>query len=172
MSTERGYLAQQLGTALAGARDRAGLSQRAQAKALGIAGNTLRELEQGLANPTLARIESIAAAMGLRIKLVVTRGPQVTDEQPEAPDLDDAAHERIRVRVILSRWGLLPGQDVEVELLTPSGSGPAFGPRLLEGTVAGATTDALLLETRQRVTRVAWRAVATIRDRVTTHPGL
>lgn len=71
MSTERGYLARQLGTALAGARDRAGLSQRAQAKALGIAGNTLRELELGLANPTLSRIEDLAAGMGLTIELKV-----------------------------------------------------------------------------------------------------
>ena len=97
----------------------------------------------------------------------------MTDEQPmTTPTAPSSSRPTQRVRVILSRWGLLPGQDVEVELLTPSGSGPAFGPRLLEGTVAGATTDALLLETRQRVTRVAWRAVATIRDRVTTHPGL
>ena len=41
-----------------------------------------------------------------------------------------------------------------------------------EGRPISPPERALLLETRQRVTRVAWRAVATIRDRVTTHPGL
>lgn len=71
---DHGYLARQLGEGLVKAREGAGKSQRGQAEELGIAHNTLRELEQGLANPTLARIESIAAAMGLRIKLVVTRG--------------------------------------------------------------------------------------------------
>jgi transcriptional regulator with XRE-family HTH domain len=72
-TTPRGYLAQQLGTGIVKARDAAGLSQRAQAKALGIAGNTLRELELGLANPTLARIEDLADELGLRVELKVTR---------------------------------------------------------------------------------------------------
>ena len=71
---ERGYLAQQLGKGITAARERAGLSQRAQGKALGIAGNTLRELELGLANPTLSRIEDLAAGMGLTIELKVKRG--------------------------------------------------------------------------------------------------
>lgn len=71
---EHGYLARHLGEALTRVREAAGKSQRGQADELGVAHNTLRELEQGLANPTLARIESIAAALGLRVKLVVTRG--------------------------------------------------------------------------------------------------
>lgn len=71
--SERGYLAQQLGECLVKARDAAGLSQRAQAKAIGIAGNTLRELELGIANPTLARIEELADELGLRVELKVTR---------------------------------------------------------------------------------------------------
>lgn len=71
---DHGYLAREFGDAITRARETAGDSQRGAARKLGIAHNTLRELEQGLANPTLARIESIAAAMGLRIKLVVTRG--------------------------------------------------------------------------------------------------
>ena len=71
--TPRGYLAQQLGEGLVKARDAAGLSQRAQAKAIGIAGNTLRELELGIANPTLARVEDLAAELGLTIELRVTR---------------------------------------------------------------------------------------------------
>jgi transcriptional regulator with XRE-family HTH domain len=70
---DRGYLATQLGNALTLHRSNASLSQRAQAKALGIAGNTLRELELGLANPTLARIEELAEALGLKVELKVTR---------------------------------------------------------------------------------------------------
>ena len=71
--TARGYLAEQLGNGLVKARDTAGLSQRAQAKAIGIAGNTLRELELGIANPTLGRIEELAEALDLRVELKVTR---------------------------------------------------------------------------------------------------
>lgn len=71
--TEHGYLARQLGTALAKLRTDAGKSQRGQAEELGIAHNTLRELELGLANPTLARIEDLAAKLGLRVKLTITR---------------------------------------------------------------------------------------------------
>lgn len=67
----RGYLAQQLGAGLVKAR--AGKSQRAQARELGIAGNTLRELELGIANPTLGRIEELAEGLGLRVELKVTR---------------------------------------------------------------------------------------------------
>ena len=71
MSTERGYLARQLGAALTTAREKAARSQRAQAKALGIAGNTLRELELGLANPTLGRIEDLADGLDLDVELKV-----------------------------------------------------------------------------------------------------
>lgn len=69
--TARGYLASQLGAGLEAARERASLSQRAQAKELGIAGNTLRELELGLANPTLARIEDLADDLDLVVELKV-----------------------------------------------------------------------------------------------------
>lgn len=69
--TARGYLARALGVGLTDARNRAGLSQRAQARELGIAGNTLRELELGLANPTLARIEDLADGLGLTVELRV-----------------------------------------------------------------------------------------------------
>jgi transcriptional regulator with XRE-family HTH domain len=72
-TSTRGYLAHQLGQALTAHRERTGLSQRAQARALGVAGNTLRELEQGLANPTLGRIEDVAAALGLTVELRVRR---------------------------------------------------------------------------------------------------
>lgn len=71
MSAERGYLARQLGAALTTARERAGRSQRAQARELGVAGNTLRELELGLANPTLGRIEDLADGLDLDVELKV-----------------------------------------------------------------------------------------------------
>lgn len=73
MSTDpkpaRGYLAAQLGDALVKARGET--SQRAQARELGIAGTTLRELELGLANPTLARVEDLAEALDLDVALIV-----------------------------------------------------------------------------------------------------
>lgn len=83
--------------------------------------------------------------------------------------------EATEVSNTLAAWGLTLGQDVEVELLVVSGVGAVpSGPRTIEGTIAGATGNVLAIETRPtaRVTRVAWQAVATIRDRVTTHPGL
>lgn len=67
-----GYLARQFGRALVEQRHQSGTSQRAQAKALGIAGTTLRELELGLANPTLERVEETAEKFGLLVELVVT----------------------------------------------------------------------------------------------------
>lgn len=64
-------LADQLGKALTEARgDR---SRRQVAAELGIAGNTLRELEHGLANPTLRRVEEVAEALNLDVELVVRR---------------------------------------------------------------------------------------------------
>lgn len=72
----RGYLAAQLGEGLTKAREAAGKSQRAAARDLGIAGNTLRELELGLANPTLSRIEDLAADLGLKVELKITRRPR------------------------------------------------------------------------------------------------
>lgn len=70
---DHGYLARDLGEALTKAREDAGESQRGAARKLGVAHNTLRELEQGLANPTLARIEDLAAKLGLRVRLTITR---------------------------------------------------------------------------------------------------
>lgn len=68
-----GYLARQLGAALTRARQAAGKSQRAAARDLNIAGNTLRELELGEANPTLARIEDLAGKLGLTVELKVRK---------------------------------------------------------------------------------------------------
>lgn len=70
---DHGYLAREFGDAITRAREADGESQRGQARRLGIAHNTLRELEQGLANPTLGRLESIATALGLRVRLTITR---------------------------------------------------------------------------------------------------
>lgn len=74
MTTDHGYLARQLGDALVARRERLGLSQRAQARELGIAGNTYRELELGLANPTLARIEQLAKDLDLDLELATEDG--------------------------------------------------------------------------------------------------
>lgn len=71
VTAERGYLAAQLGEGLTRARGEK--SQRAQARDLGIANNTLRELEKGLANPTLGRVEELADSLGLNVRLTVTR---------------------------------------------------------------------------------------------------
>lgn len=66
----RGYLAAQFGEQLTAQRgDR---SQRAYAETvLGIAPMTLRELETGVANPTLGRIERIAEAADLIVTITL-----------------------------------------------------------------------------------------------------
>lgn len=75
---------------------------------------------------------------------------------------------------ILEDYALRMGDAVEVSLLTQAGVGAVpSGPLLVEGEVVDATTTVVVIETRQRTrVRVSWQAVATIRDRVTTHPGL
>ena len=65
-------LAAQLGAALAAAREASGKTQRGQARDLGIASTTLRELELGHANPTLGRVEALADALDLTVTLTVT----------------------------------------------------------------------------------------------------
>ncbi len=72
MNPKRGYLAQQLGDGMAKAREDAGTPQRKAARDANMAQATLREVELGLANPTLARIEKLADALGLDIELTVT----------------------------------------------------------------------------------------------------
>lgn len=64
-------------------------------------------------------------------------------------------------------------QDVEVELAVTVGP-PAnsLAPRLVEGRVVDATGAVLVLEARGRLTRIAWQAIATIRDAVAAHPAL
>lgn len=65
-------LADQLATGLTSARRKSRRSRRAVAQELGVAPNTLRELELGLANPTLRRVEDVADALGLELELRVT----------------------------------------------------------------------------------------------------
>lgn len=64
-----GYLADQLAKGLVSARERAGLSRRAFAEAHHVSHMTLRELEVGLANPTLKRVEEVAAMYGAKVEL-------------------------------------------------------------------------------------------------------
>lgn len=64
-------LADQLGRALVEARQRSGKSRRQAAAELSVAPNTLRELELGLANPTLRRVEDLADELKLDVELRV-----------------------------------------------------------------------------------------------------
>lgn len=68
-------------------------------------------------------------------------------------------------------------QDVEVELLVAQEHGTstitAVNPRLVEGRIVDATGSVLILEgAAGRLTRIAWHAIATIRDAVAAHPAL
>lgn len=77
---DHGYLAGALGAALRQAREAKGIPRRVMARRIPshhhlaapgatIAPNTLRELEMGESNPTLAKVEELAALYGLRITL-------------------------------------------------------------------------------------------------------
>lgn len=68
-----GALATALGTALETAREASGKSRRALAEEAGLSHVTLRELEEGLANPTLKRVEETAALYGLEVVLTVRK---------------------------------------------------------------------------------------------------
>lgn len=68
--------ADQLGRELLRHRKARGQSRRAQAAALGVNPNTLRELEYGLANPTLARIDDLAGKLGLTVTIALEERPQ------------------------------------------------------------------------------------------------
>ncbi|MEG1971474.1 MAG: helix-turn-helix transcriptional regulator [Burkholderiaceae bacterium] len=74
MSTEHGYLARQLGDGLTAIREAQGVGRDTVADGLGISKVTLRELEVGLANPTLARIERVAD--GLDVEVTITVKPR------------------------------------------------------------------------------------------------
>lgn len=67
-----GALAAELGVILRAARGATPLRQ--QARQLGLVHATLAELEGGHANPTLARVEAVAAGYGLRVALVPIDG--------------------------------------------------------------------------------------------------
>lgn len=83
------------------------------------------------------------------------------------PDVPEAA-------VRLQPYRLELGQEVEVEVLAPSHAGE-LGPRIVEGAIVDATTAVVVIESLaagKRRTRVPWSAVALVRDRPNTHPGL
>lgn len=83
------------------------------------------------------------------------------------PDVPEAGIQLIPYRLEL-------GQEVEVEVLAPPHAGE-LGPRIVEGRVVDATTAVVVIESLtagQRRTRVPWSAVALVRDRPNTHPGL
>lgn len=83
--------------------------------------------------------------------------------------------EEVKGRALLVAHRLELGTAVEVELTVTAGP-PAnsLAPRLVEGTVLGATSRVLVLEGRagRRLTRIPWAAIATIRDAVAPHPAL
>lgn len=60
-------LAAQVGAQLTAAREASGKSRRAFAAELGVADTTLLALEHGRANPTLRRLEDVAASYGLEL---------------------------------------------------------------------------------------------------------
>lgn len=61
-------LAQQFGAILAKARSDSGRSLNAQARELGVAVPTLHTYEHGRANPTLDKVEDLAAQYGVQIE--------------------------------------------------------------------------------------------------------
>lgn len=71
-------LAADIGAQLAAARTASGRSRRALAAELGLADTTLLEVERGDANPTLRRLEELAAGYGLTITITATP----TEENP------------------------------------------------------------------------------------------
>lgn len=68
-------LADELGRILTQHRETTGQSRKALADANDLAANTLREVEMGQANPTLARVEELARLYGVDVALVPTSGP-------------------------------------------------------------------------------------------------
>lgn len=69
-------LAARTGALLLAHRESLGISRRALAERHGLAPNTLREVELGLANPTLRRIEVLAADVyGVELAIITATGP-------------------------------------------------------------------------------------------------
>lgn len=62
-------LSAQAASILTKRREELGLSRRALARELDVADTTLLELETGRANPTLDRLEKVAAGYGLELDL-------------------------------------------------------------------------------------------------------
>lgn len=87
----------------------------------------------------------------------------------DRPPVDEVAATRDRR---LADYALTLGDDVEVELLVV-GQPSQVGPRLVEGTVTGATDGVVLLAAgpTRRTIRVPWAAIAVIRNTPPTHPA-
>lgn len=66
-------LAAEVGSALKAARTAKGQSLRSVARAMGKTDPPLVQLEHGMANPTLKRLEEVARAYGVRLRLTVER---------------------------------------------------------------------------------------------------
>lgn len=73
MNAPLGYLADQLAKGLLESREATGVSRRAFAETAGVSHMTLRELEVGLANPTLKRVEEVAALYGVEVELRIRK---------------------------------------------------------------------------------------------------
>jgi transcriptional regulator with XRE-family HTH domain len=62
-------LAQQLGQILSQARADQGLSMNAMARQLGVAVPTLHQYEHGRGNPTLTKVQDLAAQYGVQLEI-------------------------------------------------------------------------------------------------------
>lgn len=72
-ATGRPSLATQLGRHLAEERERQGVSRRKFADEHGVTNVTLLQYEHGKVNPTLAKVQELAAMYGLEVVLTVRR---------------------------------------------------------------------------------------------------
>jgi transcriptional regulator with XRE-family HTH domain len=69
-------LAEQFGAILAEARDARGLSMNALARELGVSVVTLHQYEHGRGNPTLKKIDALAAQYGVHVQITRVDPPE------------------------------------------------------------------------------------------------
>lgn len=77
-------LAGEVGGILTRARTRRGLSRQELADELGVAPNTLGQVERGEANPTLAYLEGLGAAYGLEFHVTADHAAGIPADQAAA----------------------------------------------------------------------------------------
>lgn len=75
-------LARRVGEALTARRAELGLSRRALAEQAGVSNVSLLELERGHANPTLARLERVAAAYDIDPAALLTAAGATEEAAP------------------------------------------------------------------------------------------